>query len=122
MKMRSNQIWCNYHKGRKEVFGNTRVNENKFQKYTHPNPLSKMIPRAVQIKSGIKPLTFARKVNNAYLSHLLKVQTSKQLLQNLHKQGKEPFKLKRLIISNSGCLKRNQQFQLFIQRLPLQGF
>ena len=42
------------------------MNENRFQKNTHPNPLNKMIPRAVQLKSGIKPLTFARKVNNAY--------------------------------------------------------
>ena len=25
-----------------------------------------MVPRAVQLKSGIKPLIFARKVNNAY--------------------------------------------------------
>ena len=58
--------YCNYHQGRREVFGNSRVNENKFQKNTHPNPLSNMIPRVVQLKSGIKPLTFARKVNNAY--------------------------------------------------------
>ena len=28
--------YCNYHKGRRNVFGNTGVKENKFQNLTHP--------------------------------------------------------------------------------------
>jgi hypothetical protein len=58
--------YCNYHKGKREVFRNTRVNENNVNRNTHPNPLSKMIPRAVLLNSGIKSLSTARKVNRVY--------------------------------------------------------
>jgi hypothetical protein len=51
---------CNYHMGRREVFGNTRVNGNNANKLTHPNPLSKMIPRSVLLYTGIKPISTAR--------------------------------------------------------------
>ena len=59
--------------GRREVFGNTRVNEIYVNKNTHPNPLSKMIPRSVLLNSGIQSLSTAkpavatvRKMNRAY--------------------------------------------------------
>jgi hypothetical protein len=49
---------CNYHMGRREVFGNTRVNGHN--NLTHPNPLSKMVPRSVLLTTGIKPISTAR--------------------------------------------------------------
>jgi hypothetical protein len=51
---------CTYHLGRREVFGNTRVNGQNANNLTHPNPLSKMIPRSVLLNSGIKPISTAR--------------------------------------------------------------
>lgn len=51
---------CNFHIGRREVFGNTRVNGHNANNLTHPNPLSKMIPRYVLLNSGIKPISTAR--------------------------------------------------------------
>jgi hypothetical protein len=51
---------CNYHMGRREVFGNTRVNGHNSNKMTHPNPLSKMVPRSVLLNTGIKPISIAR--------------------------------------------------------------
>jgi hypothetical protein len=46
--------------GRREVFGNTRVNGHNANNLTHPNPLSKMIPNSVLLNSGIKPISTAR--------------------------------------------------------------
>ena len=58
---------CNYHKGRREVFGNKRVNENNVNKnHTHPYTHSNMIPRVVQLKSGIKSFSTARTVKTTY--------------------------------------------------------
>jgi hypothetical protein len=51
---------CNYHMGRREVFGNTRVNGHNSNKITHPNPLSNMVPRSVLLTTGIKPISTAR--------------------------------------------------------------
>jgi hypothetical protein len=53
---------CNYHMGRREVFGNTRVNGHNANNFTHPNPLSKMVPRSVLLSTGIKPISTARPV------------------------------------------------------------
>ena len=58
---------CNYHVGRREVFGKTGVKNNKVQHYSHPNSNSKMIPRAVQLRSGLKTFTTAKSVNTAYV-------------------------------------------------------
>ena len=51
---------CNYHMGRREVFGNTRVNRHNSNNLTHPNSLSKMVPRSVLLSNGIKPISTAR--------------------------------------------------------------
>ena len=55
------------------MFGNARVNGINSNKLTHPNPLSKMIPRSVLLNSGIKSLSTtkqavatARNTNRVY--------------------------------------------------------
>ena len=49
---------CTYHMGRREVF--TRVNGSNSNKMTHPNPLSKMVPRSVMLNTGIKHVSTAK--------------------------------------------------------------
>ncbi|GJW04648.1 ribonuclease H-like domain-containing protein [Tanacetum coccineum] len=62
------QANCNYHQRDRVVFGNnyTRVNYNYCAKRTHPSAHRNMDPRAVLMKSGLKPLNTARPVNIAY--------------------------------------------------------
>ncbi|GJR13504.1 hypothetical protein Tco_0796156 [Tanacetum coccineum] len=43
-----------------------RVNHQKISRMTHPNPKRNMIPKAVLMRSGLKPLTTARPVNTAH--------------------------------------------------------
>ena len=49
---------CTYHMGRREVF--TRVNGSNSNKMSHPNPLSKMVPRSIMLTTGIKHVSTAR--------------------------------------------------------------
>ena len=46
--------------GRREVFRNTRVNGHNANNFSHPNPLSKMVPKSVLLSTGIKPISTAR--------------------------------------------------------------
>ncbi|GKA64461.1 ribonuclease H-like domain-containing protein, partial [Tanacetum coccineum] len=62
------QAHCNYHQREGMVNGNnyTRVNYNYFAKKAHPNSHRNMTPRAVLMKTGLKPLNTARPVNTAH--------------------------------------------------------
>ncbi|GJT80047.1 putative ribonuclease H-like domain-containing protein, partial [Tanacetum coccineum] len=59
---------CNYHQREGMVNGNnyTRVNYNYSAKKAYPNSHRNMTPRAVLMKTGLKPLNIARPVNTAY--------------------------------------------------------
>ncbi|GKE22880.1 putative ribonuclease H-like domain-containing protein, partial [Tanacetum coccineum] len=59
---------CNYHQREGMVNGNnyTRVNYNYSAKKAHPNSHRNMTPRAVLMKTGLKPLNTARPVNTAH--------------------------------------------------------
>ncbi|GKD18643.1 hypothetical protein Tco_1207801, partial [Tanacetum coccineum] len=59
---------CSYHQRERVVSGNsyTRVNYNYFAKKTHPSAHRNMVPRAVLMKSGLKPRNAARPVNTAH--------------------------------------------------------
>ncbi|GJZ09640.1 ribonuclease H-like domain-containing protein [Tanacetum coccineum] len=59
---------CNYHQRERVVSGSnyTRVNYNYSAKKTHPNAHRNMTPRAVLMKTGIRPLNTARLVNTAH--------------------------------------------------------
>ncbi|GJR28414.1 putative ribonuclease H-like domain-containing protein [Tanacetum coccineum] len=59
---------CKYHQRERVVYGNNynRVNYNYTTKRTHPNAQRNMVPRAVLIKTGLKPFNTARTVNTAH--------------------------------------------------------
>ncbi|GKF05513.1 hypothetical protein Tco_0036181, partial [Tanacetum coccineum] len=58
----------NYHQKERVVSGNnyTRVNYNYFAKKAHPSAHRNMVPRAVLMKIGLRPLNTARPVNTAH--------------------------------------------------------
>ncbi|GKF16895.1 hypothetical protein Tco_0061813, partial [Tanacetum coccineum] len=59
---------CNYHQRERAVSGNnyTRVNYNYSAKKTHPSVHRNMAPRAVIMKTGLRPLNTTRLVNIAH--------------------------------------------------------
>ncbi|GJU88103.1 hypothetical protein Tco_1300526 [Tanacetum coccineum] len=64
----SNEANCNYHQRERVVSGNnyTRVNYNYSAKKAHPSAHRNMVPRAVLMKTGLRPLNTARPVNTAH--------------------------------------------------------
>ena len=113
---------CNYHMGRREVFGNTRVNGHNANNITHPNPLSKMIPRSVLLNTGIKPISTARPaVATARRKTEFILSPLSLLLLNILKQGKRQILKRKFTRITSGYPKfLNQQFPLLGLQLPLQ--
>nr|GEY99687.1 ribonuclease H-like domain-containing protein [Tanacetum cinerariifolium] len=59
---------CNYHQKERVVSRNnyTMVNYNNSARKTHPTPYKNMAPRAVLMKTGLRPLNTARPVNIAH--------------------------------------------------------
>ncbi|GJW00049.1 putative ribonuclease H-like domain-containing protein [Tanacetum coccineum] len=62
------QANCNYHQRERMVSGNnyTRVNYNYSAKKAHPSAHRNIVPRAVLMKTGLRPLNTARPVNTAH--------------------------------------------------------
>ncbi|GKB00911.1 putative ribonuclease H-like domain-containing protein [Tanacetum coccineum] len=62
------QAHCKYHQRERMVYGNNynRVNYNYTTNMTHPNAQRNMVPRAVLMKTGLKPFNTARTVNTAH--------------------------------------------------------
>ncbi|GKB68556.1 hypothetical protein Tco_0929968 [Tanacetum coccineum] len=62
------QANCNYHQRERVVSGNnyTRVNYNYSAKKAHPSAHRNMAPRAVLMKTSLRPLNTARPVNTAH--------------------------------------------------------
>ncbi|GKB47269.1 hypothetical protein Tco_0898022 [Tanacetum coccineum] len=59
---------CNYHQRERVVSGNnyTRVNYNYYAKKAHPSAHRNLFPRAVLMKTGLRPLNTVRPVNTAH--------------------------------------------------------
>ncbi|GJT58470.1 retrovirus-related pol polyprotein from transposon TNT 1-94 [Tanacetum coccineum] len=59
---------CNYHQRERVVFGNnySRVNYNYSTKKAHPSAYRNIVPRAVLMKTSLRPLNTARPVNTAH--------------------------------------------------------
>ncbi|GJY94618.1 putative ribonuclease H-like domain-containing protein [Tanacetum coccineum] len=62
------QAHCKYHQRERMVYGNNynRVNYNYTTNRTHPNAQRNMVPRAVLMKTSLKPFNTARTVNTAH--------------------------------------------------------
>ncbi|GJV84981.1 putative ribonuclease H-like domain-containing protein [Tanacetum coccineum] len=67
-EMYRSQSDCNYHQSERVVSGNnyTRVNYNYSAKKAHPSAHRNIVPRAVLMKIGLRPLNTARPVNTAH--------------------------------------------------------
>ncbi|GJT98034.1 hypothetical protein Tco_1093552 [Tanacetum coccineum] len=67
------QAHCNYHQKERVVSGNnyTRVNYNYFFKKAHPSAHRNMVPRAVLMKTGLRPLNTARPITTAHLKTIV---------------------------------------------------
>ncbi|GJZ25290.1 ribonuclease H-like domain-containing protein [Tanacetum coccineum] len=68
---------CNYHQRERMVSGNnyTRVNYNYSAKKAHPSAHMNVVPRAVLMQTGLRPLNTARPINTAHpktIGHLQK--------------------------------------------------
>ncbi|GJR89690.1 putative ribonuclease H-like domain-containing protein, partial [Tanacetum coccineum] len=89
------QANCNYHQRERVVSGNnyTRVHHNYFAKQAHPSAHKNMAPRAVLMKTGLRPLNTARPVNTA---HPKTIVYSARLMSRFSKLAqstvKRPFK------------------------------
>ncbi|GJS02895.1 hypothetical protein Tco_0319403 [Tanacetum coccineum] len=59
---------CNYHQRERMISGNnyTRVNYNYSTKKAHPSAHRNIVPRAVLMKTGLRPLNTARLVNTTH--------------------------------------------------------
>ncbi|GKE20224.1 hypothetical protein Tco_1431736, partial [Tanacetum coccineum] len=59
---------CKYHQKERMIYGNNynRVNYNYTTKRTYPNAQRNMVPRAILMKTGLKPFNTARTVNTAH--------------------------------------------------------
>ncbi|GJY48069.1 retrovirus-related pol polyprotein from transposon TNT 1-94 [Tanacetum coccineum] len=59
---------CKYHQRKRVVYGNNynRVYYNYTTKRTHPNAQRNMVPRAILMKTGLKPFNTARTVNTTH--------------------------------------------------------
>ncbi|GJY97542.1 ribonuclease H-like domain-containing protein [Tanacetum coccineum] len=66
---------CNYHQRMVQPAWNYkyRVNYQSFAKRTHPSAQKTMVPRAVLMKFGLKPLNTARQVNTAHTKPTMNV-------------------------------------------------
>ncbi|GJW17749.1 ribonuclease H-like domain-containing protein [Tanacetum coccineum] len=62
------QAHCNNHQRERVISGNnyTRVNYNYFAKKAHPSAHRNMVPRAVLMKTGLRPLNTTRPVTTAH--------------------------------------------------------
>ncbi|GJS21727.1 hypothetical protein Tco_0450359 [Tanacetum coccineum] len=62
------QAHCKYHQRERMVYGNNynKVNYKYTTNRTHPNAQRNMVPRAVLMKTGLKPFNTARIVNTAH--------------------------------------------------------
>ena len=82
---------CDYHVGRREVYGKIGVKSNKVQHKIHPNSCSNMIPRAVQLRSGLKTFATAKTVNTANPKTPVTSATTKTSFVKSAQTGKKSF-------------------------------
>ncbi|GKA03493.1 hypothetical protein Tco_0676274 [Tanacetum coccineum] len=71
------QAYCKYHRRERMVYGNNykRVNYNYTTNRAHPNAQRNMVPRAILMKTGLKPFNIVRTVNTAHPKSIVKVNT-----------------------------------------------
>ncbi|GKB63720.1 ribonuclease H-like domain-containing protein [Tanacetum coccineum] len=127
------QADCNYHQRERVVFENnyTRVDYNYFAKKAHPNAHRNMVPKAVLMKTGLRPLNNARLLIHAHhpkttvysarpMSRTLKtgkldfedVYFVKELQFNLFSVSQMYDKKNYVLFTDTGCFVLSPDFKL----------
>ncbi|GJZ28803.1 ribonuclease H-like domain-containing protein [Tanacetum coccineum] len=104
------QANCNYHIRERMISGNnfTRVNYNYFAKQAHPSTHRNMAPRAILMKTGLRPLNTARPINTAH--HKTRVHSARPMLRffNLAQSTvKRPFQIRTTLTTKNFSQKVN---------------
>ncbi|GJW25902.1 putative ribonuclease H-like domain-containing protein [Tanacetum coccineum] len=94
------QAHCKYHQRERMVYGNNynRVNYNYTTNRTYPNAQRNMVPRAILMKTGLKPINTARTVNTAHpKSRVFSAKPMLHFLKTAQSTVRRPFQSKTLL-------------------------
>ncbi|GJZ02845.1 hypothetical protein Tco_0520806 [Tanacetum coccineum] len=103
------QAQCKYHQREKMVYENNynMVNYNYTTKRTHLNAQMNMVPRAVLMKTGLKPFNTARTVNTAHpKSIVFSVKPISRFSKSAQSTVKRPYQLK-TVLTNKKFIQKN---------------
>ncbi|GKC24059.1 retrovirus-related pol polyprotein from transposon TNT 1-94, partial [Tanacetum coccineum] len=111
----------NYHQRERVVSGNnyTRVNYNYSAKKAHPSAHRKIAPRAVLMKTSLRPLNTARPVNTAH--HKTTVHSARPMSRfskSAQSTVKKPYQIKTTLTNNNFSQKVNTTKESFYTTRP----
>nr|GEU47735.1 ribonuclease H-like domain-containing protein [Tanacetum cinerariifolium] len=94
----------NYHQRKRVVIGNnyTRVHSNNSSRKTHPSAHRNMAPRAVLMKTSLRPINTAKPVNTAYLKTTVNSTSPMSRFLNQHNQLPRAVNTARPRAANTG--------------------
>ncbi|GJY31270.1 putative ribonuclease H-like domain-containing protein [Tanacetum coccineum] len=105
------QAHCKYHQRERMVYGNNynRVNYNYTNHTrTHPNAQRNMVPRAVLMKTGLKPFNTARTVNTAHpKSIVFSAKPMSRFSKSAQSTVKRPYQSKTILTNKNFTQKNN---------------
>ncbi|GJR81898.1 putative ribonuclease H-like domain-containing protein [Tanacetum coccineum] len=104
------QAHCKYHQREKMVYENNynKVNYNYTTNRTHPNAQRNMVPRAVLMKTGLKPFNTARTVNTAHpKSTVFSAKPMSCFLKSAQSTVKRPYQSTTVLTNKRFNLKNN---------------
>ncbi|GJU01705.1 putative ribonuclease H-like domain-containing protein [Tanacetum coccineum] len=101
---------CNYHQKERMISGNnyTRMNYNYSDKKAHPSVHRNIVPRAVLMKTGLRPLNTARPVNNAHPKTIVfSARPMSCFSKSAHSTIKRPYSIKTTLTNKNYSQKVN---------------
>ncbi|GJR88011.1 ribonuclease H-like domain-containing protein [Tanacetum coccineum] len=104
------QANCNYHQRERMVSGNnyTRVNYNYSAKKAHPSAHRNIVPRAVLMKTGLRPLNIARPVNTAHPKNTIyNARPMSCFSKSAQSTVKRPYRMRTTLTNKFFCQKVN---------------
>ncbi|GJW82315.1 putative ribonuclease H-like domain-containing protein [Tanacetum coccineum] len=104
------QVHFKYHQREMMVYGNNynRVNYNYTTNMTHPNAQRNTVPRAVLMKTGLKPFNTARTVNTAHpKSTVFSAKPMPRFSKSAQSTVKRPYQSKTILTNKKFTQKNN---------------
>ncbi|GJS47927.1 putative ribonuclease H-like domain-containing protein [Tanacetum coccineum] len=104
------QVHFKYHQRERMVYGNNynRVNYNYTTNMTHPNAQRNMVPRAVLMKTGLKPFNTARTVNTVHpKSTVFSAKPMSCFSKSAQSTVKRPYQSKTILTNKKFTQKNN---------------